>query len=243
MGSVRSKPQSIENSKPFCVSVYGRDLPDLFGRVKLARSYNPKFVELRLDYLASIKTSDLEEIGRNLTGNEIVTFRKQAEGGVAKIDQRTHEKILHDLISICRPSYIDIEISTLQSLPSLIKVLENSNSKLIASSHDFTETEVTFDLKRIIIRCALEQSPFLVKVVRQANEFSDNLRILSLYGLSKKISPAYLVAFCSGSIGIFSRIACVNYGSPFTYASLHDKATAPGQLDAGMMKTLLTDWK
>jgi 3-dehydroquinate dehydratase / shikimate dehydrogenase len=226
-----------------CVSVYGSNLVSLIGKLKLARSYDPKLIELRLDYLGPIKPSELQEIKRHLQGNEIITFRKRAEGGVAKLDRNSFKNILLDIISVCGPPFVDIEISTLESFPILVDSLRKSDSRLIASSHNFAETEQTSDLRRLVRIAANRYSPHSVKVVRKANEFNDNLRILSLYKIKDKINPSKLVAFCSGSLGLFSRISCVRFGSPFTYASLPDEATAPGQLDAGSMKTLLAGWR
>jgi len=229
--------------KGVCISVYGRNLLDLIGKLEFARSFNPILIELRLDYLGSIRTRELEEIRGHLRGNEIITFRKHAEGGVARVDKDTHKNILLNIISICGPALFDVEISTLESFPTIVQSLKNSNSRLIASSHNFVKTEETSDLRRLIKRVADRYSPSYVKVVRKANEFHDNLRILSLYKMKDKIDPSKLVAFCSGSLGLFSRISCVEFGSPFTYASLPDEATAPGQLDAGTMKALFADWR
>jgi len=232
-----------EKIRGICVSIYGLDLLSLIGKLKLARSYKPTLIELRLDYLRPIKSSDLKEIRGHLQGNEIITFRKRVEGGVAKIGGNTHRNLLLDIISICRPAFVDIEISTLESFPIIVDSLRNTNSRLIASSHDFTKTEQTSDLAKLVKNSTDHYSPHFVKVVRKANEFSDNLRILSLYKLRDKIRPSKLIAFCSGSLGLFSRISCVEFGSPFTYASLSDERTAPGQLDAGSMKSLLAAWR
>jgi 3-dehydroquinate dehydratase I len=226
-----------------CVSIYGLELLSLIEKLKLARLYKPTFIELRLDYLSPIKSSILKEIRGHFRGNEIMTFRSRAEGGVAKIDRNTHRNILLDIISICRPAFIDIEISTLESFPMIVESLSNTNSRLIASSHNFTGTEETSDLVKLVKKSTDHYSPHFVKVVRKANEFSDNLRILSLYKLRDEIRPSKLIAFCSGSLGLFSRISCIEFGSPFTYASLPDERTAPGQLDAGSMKSLLADWR
>ena len=178
-----------QETEGVCVSVYGRSLLGLIGRLESARSFNPEFIELRLDYLGSIRTSDLEEIRRHLRGNEIMTFRKHTEGGLARIDENTRKNILLDIISICRPTFLDIEISTLESLPIIAHSLRNSNSRLIASSHNFVETEQTSDLRKLVKGVAVRYSPSYVKVVRKANEFDDNLRVLSLYKIIDKSIP------------------------------------------------------
>src|SRR5579862_1932508 len=113
-------------SAGICISVYGRNLPELIEKLELARSYKTLLIELRLDYLRTIGSSDLEEIRGLLHGDEILTFRRADEGGVCKVDRNTHKNILLEIISICRPKLIDVEISTLESFPSLVDSLENS---------------------------------------------------------------------------------------------------------------------
>jgi len=231
-------------SSSVCVSIFGRSIADLKRSASEALTFHPGFLELRLDYLGAAGQSLAELPNTDENTNKILTFRSQNEGGVSRVSDRTRKHILLEVISANPRSLIDVEINTLKSSPEILNALRNSSleSKLIASSHNFRRIEKESELESLVIAAAHRFSPSIVKVVRQANEFSDNLRILSLYKLAQEISPTKLVAFCSGPLGIFSRIACVSYGSPFTFASLPNRKTAPGQLDVQTMTVLLDSW-
>src|SRR5947208_6011343 len=72
-----------------------------------------------------------------------------------------------------------------------------------------------------------QQDADVLKIVVAAQSLRDNLRILDL--LKKAQKPT--VAFCSGDLGIPSRILCLKYGAPFTYASFNKERTfVPGML-------------
>jgi len=229
-----------------CVSIYGRDLTDLRNNFTLAQTFGPGFVELRLDYLRSPlqKITQLTQFSR--LPNTIFTFRSRSEGGVARVSEEIRKQILLEIISEIAPTMIDIELKTLNAFPSLLDSLSRSSSRhtrLVASSHDFQQMEDLRELETLIETAKTLYSPEIIKVVRPAKDFQDNTKILSLYRLAGKIKPSKLVAFCVGQLGTFSRIACVSFGSPFTYAALPNKLTAPGQLDIQPMKTLLDSWE
>ncbi len=231
--------------RPVCVSVYGRTIPDLKKSLSLARSFDPGFIELRLDYLHSLleKIPSLPATG--FEGNEIVTYRARDEGGEARVSDDTRRQILLEIISKISPPMIDVEARTLEAFPEVYDLLQKPSRrsmKLIASSHNFEKTEDEEELMNLVIGTAKRFTPSIVKVVRWANDFDDNLRMLSLYRLRDKIEPSGLIAFCAGPLGIFSRISCVSYGSPFTFASLPNRSTAKGQLDITSMIVLLDSW-
>jgi 3-dehydroquinate dehydratase I len=233
-------------SKRICVSVYGRDLTELRKNVTLAQTFDPGYIELRLDYLSPAPLQKWGQLKKfDSPAAKIFTFRSRREGGAMRISEKVRKQILLEIISEIAPSIIDVEISTLEAFSEIKDSLGRSDSrktKLIVSSHNFQKTEDMQVLERMV-RAAEQYDPAIIKVVRQANNFEDNLKMLSLYRLSEEIKPARLVAFSMGPLGIFSRVACVSYNSPFTYASLPSRETASGQLDIQSMKTLLDSWE
>jgi len=223
-----------------CISVFGRTIPELKERISVARTFNPAFVELRLDYLR--EPSDLFRLSLNLRGNEIFTFRSRSEGGQAKVSEKNRIGIIEKIISQSGPPFVDIEIAALDSRPELGRQAKLAGSKLICSSHDLDSIESLSRLRRLVVRAFKENNPYAIKIVRKALDFADNRRILSLYNLSEQIGTSKLIAFCAGPLGILSRISCVASGSPFTYVSLPGEATAPGQLAVSTMQKLLQNW-
>ena len=233
-------------SDRICVSVYGRDFAQLSKNVSLAQSFGAGFVELRLDYLSSPLTVVTQL--RNFIDHKtswILTFRSPGECGVNRISEKLRKEILLKIISEVRPPFIDIELETLETFSEVQDALRSNSgtTELIASSHDFRKTEDSRGLKDLITKTARRYNPSIIKIVRHAKDFKDNLTMLSLYRLVETKNPAKLVAFCMGPLGMYSRIACVSYGSPFTYAALPGQETASGQLDAQSMQILLNSWE
>jgi 3-dehydroquinate dehydratase type I len=246
LASVSSPYAEARLSDRICVSVYGRTVSELKRAVRSTLAFYPCHVELRLDYLFNFERS-LHDVANLGTGpNRILTFRSRREGGVSRVSDFTRKLLLTRIISEISPGMIDVEINTLDEFHEVSDLLKDQRisrkTNLIASSHDFDKTEDSIKLENLVLNAVRRYSPSVVKIVRQANKFEDNFKILSLYRMSEKISPTRLIAFCSGPLGIFSRIVCVSYGSPFTFASLPRRATAQGQLDVKTMKILFDSW-
>lgn len=225
-----------------CVSVFGRNVSELKSRIAQARLFKPKYIELRLDYLSRLPDSISRLSDVFVSSDLIWTLRSCDEGGKSRISDNARRQAILEIISGISPAMIDIEINTLEAFPEVYCSQKNSKTMLIASSHDFQKTQKLEDLERLVIDAKRKYSPNMIKVVRKANDFGDNFTILSLYRLVDQIKPTKLIAFCMGPFGIFSRIACVSFGSPFTFAALPDKSTAPGQLDISSVNSLLASW-
>jgi len=68
----------------------------------------------------------------------------------------------------------------------------------------------------------------------------DNLRVLRLYDSSIDSNlPKKLNAFCTGKLGICSRVLSLFLGAPFAYTSLPGEPLAAGQLDIDTMRKVL----
>ena len=225
-----------------CVSVYGHTISDLETKIILARKYNPAFIELRLDYLDDPRVEDIAGISKKVMGNEIFTFRAANEGGVARVSEQKRKDIIQRFVSSSRPPYVDVEIPTLESSPDILEEVKDAGSRLIASSHNFRSIETPNRLKNLVRTASRLRPLFAIKIVRKARSFDDNRLILSLYNLVNEIAPAKLIAFCAGPFGVLSRVSCVQYGSPFTYVSLPNEKTAPGQFEVGSMQALFANW-
>lgn len=172
--------------------------------------------EIRIDLL-SLSDNELTNIFSH-HNNLIATYRTTD-------NFRQMEKALTLAInSGC--AYIDIDINTPEVYRGkLIEIASDKSCKVILSYHNFVETPSANDLEKVVDNLfALGAN--IAKVACKANSPSDCARIMGLYNNAKN-----LVAFCMGKIGIITRLAAPILGAPFTYASIDDKETAPGQLN------------
>ena len=172
-----------------------------------------------------------------MNGNEILTIRSREEGGRSTISGAKRTEAISYAINCLEPSFIDIEISTLRRYPFLLRDLERSRTKLIASFHDLSGKYDVKRLRKTLLSVPKTKSLFATKIVCLAKKTEDNLKILDLYSFNKEKSK--LVAFCTGKFGVPSRILCLRLGAPYSYVSLPNEPVAEGQLDIVTMNKIV----
>jgi len=218
----------------FCVSVFGLTLNELENKARIARLSRPDLIELRMDYLHNIGGLDFSKARKLLHGNEILTLRSRSEGGKFKGSESERVKLFKEAILPLSPKYVDIEAATLQRYPEILDGVRRG-TRLIFSIHDLKGSRSFSELRKMIEKIPMkDRRIFAVKIVRKAMSFDDNFRILELYN-SPKIKTN-LIAFCTGPLGVFSRVMCLFMGSPYTYASLPNEPLASGQMDIETMR-------
>jgi 3-phosphoshikimate 1-carboxyvinyltransferase len=105
----------------------------------------------------------------------------------------------------------------------------------IRSYHDFEGTDSYEALKALVEKCRYHGAD-VVKLVTTAHSEEDVQRVMSLYEWAHA-ENIDLIAFCMGEAGRQSRLDCLKYGAPYTYAALSaDEAAAPGQWPADEMR-------
>ncbi len=142
--------------------------------------------------------------------------------------------------------YVDVELEAQKQMSKRIRQAAHENGTIfIRSYHDFEGTDSLEALKAIVEKCVYHGAD-VVKIVTTAHSEADNAKMAALYEWcrneveNEKISSLTdggLIAFCMGSEGRQSRLDCLKYGSPYTYAALTDEeAAAPGQWATDEMK-------
>lgn len=111
--------------------------------------------------------------------------------------------------------------------------------KVLVSWHNPLETPAS-EILRARLENMCKTGADAVKIVTLAQSDEDNLRVLELVAHARKEYGIDLIAFCMGPIGIWSRLASLFLGSPWTYAYLPGRsAAASGQLSVSEMRDLL----
>jgi 3-dehydroquinate dehydratase type I len=194
-------------------------------------------VELRID---RIERPDLPLLLHAGKERLLVTIRRRDEGGFFASCENRRMELLREAIDL-GARYVDIEARTgAAAVGRLGKAIRarKGKTKLIVSHHDLEGTPSRQTLvKRLKASRALGAD--IVKIVTLANTVEDNLRVLDLIPQALAMGQD-IIAFCMGARGRLSRVAAPLLGSSMSYASLEDGAeSAPGQLTAGEMKTIL----
>ena len=148
--------------------------------------------------------------------------------------------------------YVDVEMEAQKQMSKRVRNAAHENGTVfIRSYHDFDGTDSLEALKALVEKCCYHGAD-VVKLVTTAHTEEDVARVMSLYSWVAdehahareagesvgKLADGGLIAFCMGEAGKQSRLDCLKYGSPYTYAALTaEEAAAPGQWPMEEMMT------
>ena len=146
--------------------------------------------------------------------------------------------------------YVDVEMEAEKQMSKRVRNAAHENGTVfIRSYHDFNATGTQEELRTIVGKCRYHGAD-VVKLVTMAQSQDDVDRVMDLYewcrneaeGGVEALADGGLIAFCMGEAGKQSRLDCLKYGSPYTYAALTaEEAAAPGQWPTGEMMTAVYD--
>ena len=148
--------------------------------------------------------------------------------------------------------YVDVEMEAQKQMSKRVRNAAHENGTVfIRSYHDFDGTDSLEALKALVEKCCYHGAD-MVKLVTTAHTEEDAARVMSLYSWVADehahareagesvgmLADGGLIAFCMGEAGRQSRLDCLKYGSPYTYAALTaEEAAAPGQWPMEEMMT------
>jgi len=128
--------------------------------------------------------------------------------------------------------YVDLDIDAPRQMARrLTNACAQYGTNMIRSYHNFELTPDLDTLRSAVDRCRHADAQ-VIKIATTARAAEDQQRVLSLY---KYYTPESLIAFSMNDTQFdalsSSRIECLKYGAPFSYASLSTEDTlAPGQI-------------
>ena len=147
--------------------------------------------------------------------------------------------------------YVDVEMEAQKQMSKRVRQAAHENGTVfIRSYHDFDGTDSVDGLRAIAEKCVYHGAD-LVKIVTTAQADDDVDRLMSLYDWCAEeksqgnnriaaLTDGGLIAFCMGEAGRRSRMECLKYGAPYTYAAMsEEEAAAPGQWTSPEMTSAL----
>ncbi len=130
--------------------------------------------------------------------------------------------------------YVDVEIEAQKQMSKRVRQAAHENGTIfIRSYHDFEGTDSLEALKAIVEKCVYHGAD-LVKIVTTAHSDADNQKMAELYKWcgdnienekTAALADGGLIAFCMGDEGRPSRLDCLRYGAPYTYAALDPQSS------------------
>jgi 3-dehydroquinate dehydratase/shikimate dehydrogenase len=201
---------------PLACAVIGRTRHKMMqAEIQEAAKQGAKLIELRLDFLA--RAPDFKRLLYDRPCPIIATFRRQADGGRWTGTEEQRMMLIRQAI-VAGFDYIDLEVDIIDKIPRFGKV------KRIVSYHNVQQ--VPEQLEQIYEQmCEADADVF--KIAVNAQQTSDNLRVLALLKNAKKPT----VAMCMGDLGTCSRLLGLRLGVPFAYGAFNrERQIAPGIL-------------
>ncbi len=231
----------MSSSRKLCASIPvtndvdgSEDLLLTVNKIDEALTKGVDIIECRFDYLNSFENLDCYlNILSRYKDKCIYTIRPENEGGQFSNDPKKRAEIITKFIQR-RPLFVDVEYKLISSNDFIADLVENENTPILISWHDFSHTPEFDDLLEQVKKMRI-YSPY-IKIVTTATAIDDSIKILGIYQTID--THINLVAFAMGEMGVLSRVLCTVVGdAPFTYASV-GAAIAPGQLSIDQMKSI-----
>ncbi len=203
-----------------CVSIQHHGLQDIQC---LLESSNPaiQMAEIRLDR-CDLSSDDIASLFMADTPL-VATCRVAGDGS------GTWEEAEEKLAAAIKngAAFVDVEIEAPKEMGKRLRKLCNEyGTTMIRSCHFFDGTPDSEELTITLEKCK-RYGGEIAKIVAKANSKEDSERIMSLYNW---VGRGELIAFAMGANGRDSRMSCLRYGAPFTYAALSEnEAAAEGQ--------------
>ena len=206
------------------------------------------FLEWRLDvFLRDHSLEETLDALRLLAASPrrpiIATNRPRREGGMFEGSEDLRLHILRRAVE-AGAEWVDVELDASRDALDWLHAGSAGKAGVIVSHHDFAGTPARSDLERLAREMA-GRGAKVIKIVTQARQPEDNLRVLDLIPFGRRELGIDVIAFCMGPVGRWSRFACLMLGSPWSYVQLPGTSpAAPGQftLDAMLKLLALGDW-
>jgi 3-dehydroquinate dehydratase-1 len=131
-------------------------------------------------------------------------------------------------------AWVDLEIETSPEWRKpLIDLARRNRCRVIISWHCFGKTPDEKDIYEIVDSLYTAGAD-VAKIACLSNSKKDCARLMNLYSNYNN-----LVAIGMGPVGVITRIAAISLGAPFTFASVAEATSAPGQIDYIEMEKIL----
>ena len=215
-----------------CIPIIARSSEAALEKIMRANPISD-MLEIRLDGMESFHLEDMLETASKPV---IVTYRSKKEGGKGSAEYRTLTRYLLDAIK-AGAQFVDVEFSMpLEYRERIFK--GRGSTRIILSFHLLNGTPGQEKLEDMLEKMAARGAD-IVKIVTRARAMEDNLRVLNLIPMARRLG-IQIITFCMGPMGRISRIASPLLGGYLTFASLAEgEESAEGQIPLIEMRKIL----
>ncbi len=249
---MKIKPLKIRDVKigegipKICIPVTGCTKEEIIKEAEALKKLPADMVEWRADWFGEVfdggKVKEVLADLRKILGNLpiLFTFRTASEGGEKETDSAEYERINQTAVSSGYVDLIDVELFTGDAVVErMIRNAHEAGIKVVASNHDFYKTPE----KEEIIRRLCKMQELDADILKTAVMPQSRQDVLTLLAATEEMNRIYanrpVVTMSMSQMGMISRLCGQMFGSAITFGSA-GKASAPGQMKAEELKTVLT---
>ena len=229
-----------------CVPIVGVTREEIIEAAKKITSTPADVVEWRVDWYEDIfdfgKTEDTMKALRETLGDMpiLFTFRTSKEGGEKAIEADAYVELNQKAAKTGLIDLVDVEAFTGDdAVKAVVETAHECGVKVVASNHDFYKTpaqeEIVSRLKKM-----QELGADIPKIAVMPQNKKD---VLTLLAATEEMATEYadrpIITMSMAGTGVISRLCGEVFGSALTFGAV-GKASAPGQMGAEDLKTVLT---
>ncbi len=235
-----------EGNQPLvCTPLVGKTRDLILSELNNIVEKKPDIIEWRADFFEGI--SDLNQvvlIAKQMVANKgdipvIFTLRSNCEGG--QYIPHSSEEVFEMIATVCRDTdvaYVDYELSNPpEQIKKLRQITAATNTKIIASFHDFNLTPDKETLLGKIME-AKKYGADVAKIAVMPSNLEDVLTLLGVTLEAKNTIDIPVITISMGAYGVPTRLIGGVFGSAVTFAVGHD-SSAPGQIPIEELKLVL----
>lgn len=228
-----------------CIPVTDTTRDRIIQRAKEFAVLPAELVEWRVDFFAGYEEeimSVVKELREILREKKLIfTLRTVQEGGEENGSRFDYAALLSGVAASGLADYVDVEIHrNPDTVKTVVRAAEQSNSKIIGSFHDFTQTPSEEEILHILEEarsCGADVGKVACMPstnVEKGRE--DAVRLLAATERMKEKYPDFpLITMCMGEAGKMTRLYGGLYGSEVSFGCV-GRASAPGQIELSEMK-------
>lgn len=233
-----------EGAPKICVPIVATTEDEIIAQAKSFEGLTFDLVEWRVDWFDGALSFDRVQdvlIGlRESLGNTplLFTFRTKQEGGEKEISP---EEYCNLNAVVCASGYVDlIDVELFMGddiVRSLVCAAHEEGVKVVASNHDFVATPEKEELLARL-RKMRELGADIPKIAVMPQSSADVLTLLCATEEMSRTADCPIITMSMSNKGVISRVCGEFFGSALTFGSAA-KASAPGQMNVGDLKTVL----
>ena len=236
-----------EGIPKICVPILGGTKESILKQAKELDTDAADFVEWRVDWFE--EAADLERVKEILSDLRgvlqdmplLFTFRTAKEGGKRSIGILEYAALNQTAAKTGDVDFIDVEafLDGKEEVENIIKKAHEYGVKVIASNHDFKHTPKKEEIIRRL--CQMQElGADIVKIAVMPKEKTDVFTLLSATDeMYTKYADRPIITMSMSQLGVMSRLCGEQFGSAVTFGCA-GQASAPGQLTAAQLKTILS---